>query len=89
MLHEFQQFHQGVHWDKWNIKVNRCSMVCVLIQDPHRSAIFNFSSKNQVVVYQLLYNKCNATTVAQYDHTTLASILNDWEIGEVFAKLRV
>ena len=89
MFHEFQQFHQGVHWDKWNFSAYRNSVECVFREDPHRRAIFNFGKRRQVVVYQLIYNKKNITTVAEYDHTTLASILNEWENGEVFVKLRV
>ena len=89
MLAEFQQFHQGVHWDKWKFSMYRRSVECVFKADPYRRAIFNFGAKRQVVVYQLLYNKKNITTVAEYDHTTLASILNEWENGEVFVKLRV
>lgn len=89
MSREFKQFHKGVHWDKWNFSNHRRCVECVFKEDSHRRAIFNFGKKRPIVVYQLLYNKRNITTVAQYDHTTLASILNEWENGEVFVKLRV
>ena len=89
MLHNFKDFHQGVHWDKWNFSSYRDTVECVFKDDPLRRAIFNFGNKRHIVVYQLLYKKRNITTVAQYDHTTLASILNEWENGEVFVKLRV
>lgn len=84
---DFKTWHRDVDWDKWEIK-HSDSYEFILVRDSDYRVICNFG-KRYVLVYQLLYKKRNFTIVSSYDQYTLSKILDDWQNGKVYMKLKV
>lgn len=84
---DFKTWHRDVDWDKWEIKQSD-SYEFILVKDRDYRVICNFG-KRCVLVYQLLYKKRNFTIVSSYDQYTLSKILDDWQNGKVYMKLKV
>lgn len=84
---DFKTWHRDVDWDKWEIK-HSDSYEFILVKDRDYRVICNFG-KRYVLVYQLLYKKRNFTIVSSYDQYTLSKILDDWQNGKVYMKLKV